>query len=246
MAEAQFALLHRRILQGGIAPRRARRLISELRAHYADLVEELEASGLDQTTAGQRALDQLGAQETLAKQILARPELQSWSRRWPWAIYGLTPLVLFPVLFFLTIFLMIGLVHALHVRGSEFHGPLVVMLWLIRWFALYVLPILTSTWMAILATHRRVAWGWALLAIVLLSLWGAATNVDLLPHLVGAGVGWTLNTKALALLLLRRSLPTVLAAGIITTLVRFAMRLRQPPWTRIRNEFVRSPELLDP
>ncbi|HEX4024698.1 MAG TPA: hypothetical protein VHX52_08340 [Steroidobacteraceae bacterium] len=227
MPEPQFALLRRRLLDGGIAPRRARRLMHELRAHFADLLAGQLQAGLAGPAAAQAALQRLGDQEALARQMLARPELLSWSRRWPWAIYALAPLPLFPAMFSLLLATTVGIGWVTQKLQLASPADFLSLMRAIRLFALYVLPVMLAAAMATLAGRRSVAPGWGLLSIALLALWGATTNMTVLPHLIGAGVGMSLHPRVLAPLLLYRWLPTVVAATAVSTISLRLLRARE-------------------
>ena len=84
MAGGRFAGLSERLRHAGISPRRVSRLISELEAHFDDLVAEFQSTGLSQAESESQAAVRLGAEDVLAASIIARPELHSWARRWPW------------------------------------------------------------------------------------------------------------------------------------------------------------------
>lgn len=86
MAEPSFSSLRRRLINSGVSPRRVGRLLGELRDHHAELVLEEQRAGSRQPF--EDALARLGTEESLALHVLARRELLSWSRRWPWAVYG--------------------------------------------------------------------------------------------------------------------------------------------------------------
>ena len=91
-----YRSLATRLLRGGIAPRRVRRLVAELRDHFEDLRNDALADGMTETEAASRATARLGSEQRVASEMLARPELRSWAARWPWAIYGLLPPLLRP------------------------------------------------------------------------------------------------------------------------------------------------------
>ncbi len=227
MPEPRFALVRQRLLDGGIAPRRARRLLQELRAHFADLLAEQQRTGLPESAAAQAALQRLGSEESLAEQMLARPELRSWSRRRPWAVYALVPVLLFPAALALMFTAIIGIGKSLQELHHGSLAQFLKMLEAFRIFGLYILPALLAAGMGVLACRRRVALGWPLLSIALLALWGAATNMQVSARAVGAGVGLSSNPDKLARLLLYRWLPTVAAAGAVyagALLLRRAMQ----------------------
>lgn len=75
MVEPAFSHLRRKLLEGGIAPRRVDRVLQELRDHYACLLVEQQGTGLVGAAAAEAALAHLGTEESLARQLLARPEL---------------------------------------------------------------------------------------------------------------------------------------------------------------------------
>lgn len=78
-----FAALRIELLRGGVAPLYVERTMLELREHYEDLERDALASGISEEDAAAAALVRLGSHEAIAAAVLARPELLSWSRRWP-------------------------------------------------------------------------------------------------------------------------------------------------------------------
>ena len=95
MYDRQFRNLRRRLLDGGVAPKHVTRTVKELRHHFADLEENALAEGLLPRDAAIRAEEQLGDQDRIAAEVLARPELRTWNFRWAWALCGLGPIALF-------------------------------------------------------------------------------------------------------------------------------------------------------
>jgi hypothetical protein len=55
MAEPRWLVLRQRLLEGGVSPRRIRRLLGELHAHYRELLAEERESGADAAAAGRIA-----------------------------------------------------------------------------------------------------------------------------------------------------------------------------------------------
>jgi len=86
MHESDFNSLKDALLRGGVAPRHVRRTIAELRDHHTDLFAEAFARGCSVENAEREASMRLGDHDSLAAQILARPELRSWAHRWPWLV----------------------------------------------------------------------------------------------------------------------------------------------------------------
>jgi hypothetical protein len=79
----QFAALRRELLRCGVSPLYVERTILELNEHYEDLQNDALASGMSGEDAARTALARLGSEEVIAAAVMARPELLSWSRRWP-------------------------------------------------------------------------------------------------------------------------------------------------------------------
>ena len=116
-----FQSLNRTLLRGGIAPRRVRRIVSELRDHFHDLRTDAVAGGMNDAEATTWASSRLGSEQQVAKETLARPELRSWSARWPWAIYALLPPFLMVALVILVVLAM-GPAIELYALNSEWEA----------------------------------------------------------------------------------------------------------------------------
>src|ERR1700753_2895211 len=86
--------LSERLLSAGIAPRHVRRYVRELSDHFDDLMREEIANGAGRQLAETCALSRLGNDDALAEAMLSRPELRSLTSRFPWAVFGLGPIVL--------------------------------------------------------------------------------------------------------------------------------------------------------
>ncbi len=83
MRRPEFQALSERMIDAGIAPRYARRAVSEMRDHYEDLLEAGREKGLQHDAAQERALRELGQFDDLVQQMASRPELRSWASRYP-------------------------------------------------------------------------------------------------------------------------------------------------------------------
>ena len=94
MPQPRFDRLSERLLHAGIAPRHVRRYVRELSDHFDDLVQEELAGGASRELAETRALSRLGHDDDLADAMLSRPELRSFMARFPWAVFGLGPVVM--------------------------------------------------------------------------------------------------------------------------------------------------------
>jgi hypothetical protein len=85
--------LRERLLRAGVAPRHVRRYLTELREHWADLTAEEERAGRNPAEAATLALTRLGRVDELARTMIERPELRSWTAKAPWAVLGASPVL---------------------------------------------------------------------------------------------------------------------------------------------------------
>jgi hypothetical protein len=226
MAEPRWPGLRQRLLKGGVSPRRVRRLLGELRTHYRELVSEAERSGAERAAAEAIARERLGSEDVLASRMLAQSNLLSWSRRWPWAVYGIAPPLLFATAFVASCFMLTAISRLLHGMQQPAALRLLSVMQTIALLMLYALPVASAAALATLAMRRRVRLAWAICAVALVCLLGSMTNVEVSLHSVGAGVGF--STDRLAGQLLHRWLPTALSAMVLAGLsLRAARRLQR-------------------
>ena len=83
MPSREFDALRLELLRGGVSPIYVERTIIELGEHYEDLERDALGAGMSREEAAQAARTMLGSEQTILQAVLARPELLSWSRRWP-------------------------------------------------------------------------------------------------------------------------------------------------------------------
>ena len=228
MQPRQFELLGERLLRAGIAPRHVRRYLRELRDHYDDAIRAEIDNGVGRAAAEDSAAKRLGEPDHLVESALARPELLSWSRRWPWAVYIVAPLLLYPAAFVATILAMVGLAQVV-TPGAErpMPTPLLEILKAIRLLDLYVLPVVAAAGFALLARRRGVSRAWAAASITLITFVGALPNLDVYAHEIGAGIGFATRLDFLVEMTLQRWLPTAVAAMLLYVLAgHIANRMR--------------------
>ncbi len=84
MPKVSLQSLRTSLQDGGVSSVYINRLMAELDDHYADLEREERTSGNERPAAAVEALRRLGQQDAIAAAVLAKPELRSWSDRWPW------------------------------------------------------------------------------------------------------------------------------------------------------------------
>ena len=89
--QASFDPLFRRLLEGGVRRRPARRYLAELKDHLDDLIADERRAMSDPREAETRALSRLGSFDMLADAMIERREFQAWGHRRPVAAYLITP-----------------------------------------------------------------------------------------------------------------------------------------------------------
>jgi hypothetical protein len=101
-----FHELRERLLRAGVAPRHVQRYLNELTDHLADLRTEEERAGRSPADAESAALNRLGGMDELARAMMERRDVQAWSVRAPWATFGVAPVVLLAMAYFIALFIL--------------------------------------------------------------------------------------------------------------------------------------------
>lgn len=94
MPQLKFENLRERLLRAGIAPHHVSRYLGELRDHFDDLVREEIAQGNERSVAEGLAQSRLGDESVLAETMLERPEMRSFTARYPWATFVVGPIAM--------------------------------------------------------------------------------------------------------------------------------------------------------
>jgi hypothetical protein len=230
MADLDFGAMQERLLRGGVAPGHVRRTIAELRDHHAELVAEATGHGATPEQATAQAWARLGDEDALVGEVLRRPELRSWAHRWPWAIYGLGPLVV----------LVVGIVAALvalfvpvylHRNGRGWSPPWIRSLAVVtRELAMYGLPLIVAASVCRAAVRRRASLPWPMLGVILVSLVGGALDLQI-RWPAGPGQPGALSI-GLSLLPPFPNLGTMFARSTASCLLVLALSL----WLRAREQ----------
>jgi hypothetical protein len=177
-----FAALRERLLQSGVAPRHVRRTVAELQDHHADLVSEGESRGSTSEQAAALAFRRLGDEEALVAEILARSELRSWAHQWPWAIYGLAPLlILVAAIIGGLAALFLPIYFHTRISGPAWTPPGWVQglsAW-VRHLSMYGLPLIVAAGVCWEANRRRASAPWPMVGVMLVSLLGGALDLDI-------------------------------------------------------------------
>ncbi|TLZ38066.1 MAG: hypothetical protein E6K24_01300 [Gammaproteobacteria bacterium] len=181
MTTQRFAGLSRRLLRAGVAPCHVKRLIAELEAHFADIVAELRSTGRSQAESESQAAIRLGTEDVLAANIIARPELQSWARQWPWLAFVLLPLLALPLQFVLSMLAAIGVFNfSTRVLGlTALHpGAVPWVVGVLQTYGVWIAPILAAGAACFLAARRGAPALWPIVGSALIALVGASTNAS--------------------------------------------------------------------
>jgi hypothetical protein len=167
-----FQSLRERLLRGGVAPRYVRRYVNELTDHLEDLTVEEEQTQPNRSMAKTAALLRLGQNEELEKAMMEQRNLQSWSKRAPWMVFGLGPVLSLVGAFSLT-YLALILVGRYFVDGTHVNEATVffVGFGIVGWF--YVLcPLIVGWGIAALAIRHRMGIKWPAIGMAFAAILG--------------------------------------------------------------------------
>jgi hypothetical protein len=188
MRELDFQSLRETLLRGGVAPKHVRRTIAELRDHHTDLFSEALSKGSSFEDAESEASTRLGDVNVVAAEVLARPELRSWTHRWPWLAYCATPTLVLGASFVSVLFLL-GFSDAVRMDRDTFterwgspDSPWSIA-GAIRLFYSFGLPVLVAGTCCVAAVQRRVPLRWPLIGVITAAIVGGATQFNVIwPH----------------------------------------------------------------
>ena len=227
MAEARFQQLRQRLLHAGVAPRRARRAVEEIESHFQQLIDEDTARGASENAARSEAHRRLGTNQELLRCYAERPELRAWSRRWPSICFTIVPLFTYLAIGFGT---LLGVASVAELMGPSLHrvriaSDVTLQIDLIAQVVLlWCLPLCVTAVFGLLAGRRRVALGWSLACIVLVSVLASLCNVVVKfaggprPGEVGAGIGF--SPESLPGQSMHAAVLAALSLGLLWTLRR--------------------------
>jgi hypothetical protein len=181
MPQPRFDRLSERLLHAGIAPRHVRRYVRELSDHFDDLVREEKAGGVTRELAEARALSRLGNNDDLAQAMLARPELRSFMSRFPWAVFGIVPMVIPLLSAVAALYFEIWFIN--HVHGvltyltGQPPGPVTAKLatqvfTVYNTLAVYALPLLFAWAFYWLGTRQKIRPAWIVTGVALICVLG--------------------------------------------------------------------------
>ncbi len=182
MRNPRFQSIRERLLQGGIAPRHVRRSLQELEDHFTDLVTELQAAGRSREESESQAATRLGSDDVFVASVLARPELRSKARRWPWLAFGALPLSAFIASFAVSVLLMTQVFEFAEHSLGWMPATSPALYWaraILQANAMWLAPLLAAGSGCFVAVRRRAPIAWPLTATFIIGLLGAMTNINL-------------------------------------------------------------------
>lgn len=200
MVDQRFNELREALLRAGVGKRHVRRAVLEIENHFQQLIDEECGRGASDHDARIEAHRRLGTNLVLVQRYTARPELHTWSRRWPSIWFMLLPLITYLIVSAATLMAVLAVghgtapyLHQIHVAPQVTYGidlaARIVLLWLF--------PLFVAAAFAVLAYRRRVALRWPLIGIVSISALASLINVVVrftggpTPGEVGAGIGFS-------------------------------------------------------
>jgi hypothetical protein len=203
------------LIQAGIAPRRARRILLEFAEHHADVVAERISLGDGASDARHAASERVGTEQQLVANLLARPELRSWAHRRPSIAFALAPVLSFALAFVASLLVLIALVEWRKAEGGALSAASPVLQWIGACggiYLLWALPCGVAALLAFMAARRREASIWPCIGIAAVCFLGALTNfsVSAPPDAPSMGAGIGIGTNHMGAILMRAGGTTAL------------------------------------
>lgn len=206
MADRSLESLRIRLVAAGISPRYARRLATELEAHWHDLASDMQQRSVAPNEASTLARKRLGTDEDIAACVLATGRFRSFGRRWPWFVFLLGPVLAFPVLGVAMLILLGLFLIVLPLEFGWLTMDQAMQLWLLGFVCMLpavIGAIAVST--VVYARRRLCSMSWTFAGIALLSViaglmrleFGPAT--DTLPGTIGTATFYRLLLPSLPL-----------------------------------------------
>jgi hypothetical protein len=197
-----------RLVQAGIAPQRARRILREFAEHHADVVAERIALGDSPSAAHLAASARVGSEERLVASLLARPELRSWTHRLPSIAFAIAPVLSFAVAFIASLLALIALVEWRKAHGDALNAASPVIEGIrvyVSFYLLWALPCSVAALLAVMAARRRETSIWPCIGIAAVCFVGALTNfsVSVPPEAPSMGAGIGIGTDHMGAILIR-------------------------------------------
>jgi hypothetical protein len=165
------------LVRRGLPVEYAERTAVEFCDHYRDLIAELRADGVDESTTVAEAARRLGDPRTLVKKTVREYQRRYWCGRWPLVTFLLAPVPMWIAAYIATAWVMIvatwclhsfGLIGSKHIHVAISSAP--------YWFRYSVdvllwvgIPAVLTFGLARLARRSALGWQWVALAACVLA-----------------------------------------------------------------------------
>lgn len=177
--QASFDPLWRRLLDGGVRRRPARRYLAELKDHLDDLIADERRAMSDPREAETRALCRLGSFDMLADAMIERREFQTWGRKAPVAAYLIAPAVVLAAVTVLTVVGVVMTVKQVHGAAGDLPQWLSEFAAGMMFFSHAILPVLLAWALGVVAFRNRSPLLWPACGIVALVALGGTFHPTL-------------------------------------------------------------------
>jgi len=224
--------LRRRLVELGCPSKQMRRLVREVTEHRDDLKQAGLAEGLSDADAGTRANAQLGDPQVVAEQMMVALRRSSWWGRHYVITFSLLPVLVFPVLWLLFLFLELLLavtlgyswnwdkMHAAANNPVTFHHMLIA--FYIMDYLAVALATLLFCW---LARRAAVKLKWMAISCIVCALVAVIVWARLEPH--SFFVGFSANSH-LHMPWYRGAIPLLVALAMYVLQRRTIHLFREP------------------
>jgi hypothetical protein len=194
-----FENVREQLLRAGFAPRHARRYVTELQEHLADLTTQQQESGLDAAAAAERARRLLGSDAHLARAMIESGSPRSLAARAPWSVFAvLLPLLLVLITAITNVAMFRLLWPVRELAPSELPAAYTTLIAVVSFASSYLPgPLLATACMAV-ALRQRVESGWMWTGLVMVALFSAmfGFHVHVVPAVDGGSPGTVFSAIA--------------------------------------------------
>jgi hypothetical protein len=189
-----FENVREELLRAGIAPRHARRYVTELREHLNDVTARERATGLPSREAEERATAVLGSDAQLVQAMLDKGAPRSLAYRSPWSVFAVLPVALFILLILgtgISMMFLLGPVRGL--APSDMPAGYLSLISAASFASRYLLgPLLVTGCIAIALRQRlRTSWFWVGIGLIAMLSGPFGFHMNFIPS-AGGGEGTTL------------------------------------------------------
>jgi len=176
--------LRLKLIRGGVAAKYVSRTVEELKAHFEDLVFQCSKEGISKEEAQSRALQSLGDVDVIATEVLAKPELRTYTWRHPIITFILGPVAVSLISYLVSFLLIVGIFTALPGIANmnpQSDPPMLMKLLLhgITWFNVYVLTPLIAVLFVRWARNHYIKNLWPAIGIVVVAALGSGWGYEL-------------------------------------------------------------------